>query len=156
MGPAPVARVFPALLLALAAAGCAAVPPDWAYFDVDRHPVGAAPAQAGYYVGAYVVAPPVLFCFLGLSGLGGSTDWGDKESWKVMEEAAGGFGVTTGLILGAPFHLLALPFGSRGPDEPEPPSYDVPGPVGSPGYDDVEPKIPRDYPWPPKPAGARP
>jgi len=140
-------RLLLVALLVLAAAGCAACPPDWAYFDVDRHPVGAVPAQAGYYIGTYVVAPPVMFVFIGLSGIGKDIDFGDKKSWKDMEEVAGGFGILAGLALGAPFHLLALPFGPRGgagDGDAGPPA------VEEPDWDDRPPSLPRDYPWPPK------
>ena len=141
-------RLLLVAFLALAAAGCAACPPDWAYFDVDRHPVGAVPAQAGYYVGTYVVAPPVMFVFLGLSGWGVRIDWEDKESWKFMKEMAGGFGVLTGLALGAPFHLVALPYRWLTDDGPDPGNA-VKEIVQPTDWDDRPPAVPRDYPWPP-------
>lgn len=92
--------------LATALGGCSTMdaftPPDWGYFDVVDHPVGAIPATGGYYAGVAVWTPVGLI----LGGLlpspaDATVGWGPGEA----------LGTGVGLILGAPFHLLALPFG---------------------------------------------
>lgn len=104
-----------ALLLALAApggAGCASItastPPDWAYFDVVVHPGGGIPSTLGYYAGTAIWSP---FGFV----LGGLLPYPADEA--VARKPGEGLGTVIGLVLGAPFHLLALPFGASGPPE---------------------------------------
>ena len=114
----PGARFFLVLLLVLSVAGCAVTPPEWAWFDVDRHPVGAVPAQGGFYLGAYVLAPAFVFVCVVLISLGGNGEV-FSPSWEGLRGLSVVIGTGLGLILGAPFHLLALPFGSRGTDDPD-------------------------------------
>ncbi len=104
-------RPFSLLLLLpfmlAAVGGCAVSPPEWGCFDVDRHPVGAVPSQAGFYAGAYVVYPLSILC-MELFTLG-HWNWGPSPADNVL---SAGIGVATGVVLGAPFHLVALPFGA--------------------------------------------
>jgi hypothetical protein len=104
-----------ALLLALAApgaAGCAtataSTPPDWAYFDVVVHPGGGIPSTLGYYAGTAIWSP---FGWV----LGGLLPYPADEA--VARKPGEGLGTVLGLVLGAPFHLIALPFGAAGPPE---------------------------------------
>ncbi len=98
-----------------AAAGCglvsASAPPDWGYFDVVGHPTGGIPATLGFYGGAAVWAPAGYV----LSGI--LPEPVDEPVGRVPGEI---LGTTAGLAVGAPFHLLALPFGGGGtpPDAP--------------------------------------
>ncbi len=98
--------------------GCAVTSPEWGYFDTDRHPTGAYPAQAGYYGGAYVVYPVTVFLGAVLMALGGGGYTGGGE----LEGGAHVFGVGFGLVLGAPFHLIGLCVdgGGEANDAPEP------------------------------------
>ena len=105
--------------LAVALGGCAAVssftPPDWDYFDVVLYPAGGVPASLGYYLGVAVWSP-VGFILSGL--LPYPVD--EVVAWSPGE----GIGIAIGTVLGAPFHLLALPFRwikGEGPEEPPPP-----------------------------------
>ncbi len=108
------------LLLVPGLGGCASVnassPPDWAYFDVVVHPGGGIPATLGFYGGAAVWSPVgwVLGCFLPYP----ADEWVERRPGEAL-------GTAVGLVLGAPFHLIALPFGSSGPpaekDSPERP-----------------------------------
>jgi len=115
--------LVPFLLAALAPAlgGCAAVtrqaPPECAYFDVVVHPGGGIPATLGYYTGAIVWAP-VGFIVGGLL---------PEPAGEAVEMYPGHWlGTAVGGVLGAPFHLIALPFGPSGPpeDPPEAPPPD--------------------------------
>ncbi len=92
--------------------GCASVgasaPPDWAYFDVVVHPGGGIPATLGFYGGAAAWSPVgfVLGSLLPYP----ADEWVARVPGEVL-------GTGIGLVLGAPFHLVALPFGSSGPKE---------------------------------------
>jgi hypothetical protein len=95
-----------ALAVFLALPGCVS-PPDWAYFDTERHPIGAYPAQAGFYVGAYAVYP-VIYLFAGVVGI-----LAEDPGPGLPEESGMEFlGIVVGVPLGAPFHYIALPFRS--------------------------------------------
>ena len=114
------------LLLAILApplGGCGAIsantPPDWACFDVVLHPGGGIPATAGYY-GGVAVWSPVGFV---LSGL---VPYPADEA--VAREPGHWLGTAVGLVLGAPFHLAALPFGTAGPPEDPVPDPEAAGP----------------------------
>lgn len=109
-------RALAAALLcaaALAATGCSALgrytPPDWAWFDVVGHPTGAVPATLGYY-GGVLAWSPAEFVLVGL------LPWPADE---VVGRGPGAvLGTGAGLVLGAPFHLLALPFSGGGDVDP--------------------------------------
>jgi len=103
------ARLCLVLLLALAAAGCRLSPPEWAYFDIERHPVGAIPANAGFYAGAYVVGPVLVFMIVAITNLDGNVDT-TSATWDGVRGFCCGTGIGVGAVLGAPFHLLGLPF----------------------------------------------
>lgn len=115
-----------ALLAALApaAAGCASVsnhaPPEWGWFDVVVRPGGAIPANLGYYGGVALWAP-VGFVVGGLLP--------EPVDGAVRRWPAEALGVPLGLALGAPFHLVALPFGDRVPGEEEPAVVEPPPPA---------------------------
>jgi hypothetical protein len=108
-------------VMAALAPGCAELAaPEWAYFDTDRHPVGGIPAQVGFYAGEFVVYPCTLI-LVSLFTMGRSDVHASTSGMK-------GMGVVTGIVVGAPFHLVALPFGSSGEEGeesdplPEPPA----------------------------------
>ena len=106
------ARLGTVAVLALSLVGCAVRPPDWAYFDTDRHPVGATAACSGYYAGAYVVYP-VTMATVFLLGLLFGPDTSFEVAVGGTEGHRGGasaVGTGLGVIVGAPFHYLALPF----------------------------------------------
>jgi hypothetical protein len=141
-------RLLLAALLALAGTGCVMTHPDWAYFDAGRYPAGAVPAQAGFYAGAYASSPFVLI--FGVCKLGACMGEKDEveSDWGQIKAVSAGIGVLTGFAVGAPFHLVALPWrwwkgGEAGPgdavEEIEQPR----------GWDERPPAVPRDYPWPP-------
>ena len=96
--------------------GCAAIsehtPPEGAYFDVVGHPTGAVPATLGYYGGVALWTPVGLV-------LGGLLPYPVDEG--VYNGPAEVLGTGIGLIIGAPFHLVSLPFRS-GPKEEEKPA----------------------------------
>lgn len=106
--------LLPFLLLPLASplGGCALVsnqaPPEVAYFDVVVHPGGGIPASVGYYAGAFVWSPVGLV-------LGGLLPYPADEA--VAKYPGHWLGTGVGGVLGAPFHVLALPFGPSGPPE---------------------------------------
>jgi hypothetical protein len=85
--------------------GCAAVsafePPDWDWFDPVLYTSGGVPASLGYYLGVAVWSPAGMI-------LAGPLPYPADETvaWAPGE----GLGVALGVVLGAPFHLLALPF----------------------------------------------
>ena len=110
-------RVRPLLLaaaLAAAAPGCAVTtPPDWAWFDVVLHPGGGIPSSLGYHGAASLWAPVGIVA-------GGLLPAPADEA--VATKPGHWLGTGVGVVLGAPFHLIALPFGSSGPPaEPPPP-----------------------------------
>ena len=100
-------RAVLAALLA-ASAGCGLVsayaPPDWGYFDVVGHATGGIPATLGYYGGVAVWSPAGYL----LSGI--LPEPGDGP---VGREPGHLLGTAVGLVVGAPFHLVALPFGGK-------------------------------------------
>ncbi len=101
-----VAAVLVLALLALPLGGCSAfeafTPPDWSYFDVVQHPVGGVPATGGYYLGVAAWSPVgFLLGALLPEPLDSTIGWGPGEA----------MGTGLGLVLGAPFHLCAFPFG---------------------------------------------
>ena len=92
--------------------GCSLVanqaPPEWGYFDVVTRPGGGIPASLGYYAGAFAWSPVGLV-------LGGLLPYPADEAVALYPGHWLGTGV--GLAFGAPFHLIALPFGASGPAE---------------------------------------
>jgi hypothetical protein len=108
--------LLPFLLLPLC--GCSLVssqaPPEWGYFDVVTRPGGGIPASLGYYAGVAVWSPVGIL-------LGGLLPAPADEA--VAKAPGHWIGTGVGLVLGAPFHIVALPFGAAGPAEekgPEP------------------------------------
>ncbi len=96
----------------LSPAGCSTIseftPPDWAWFDVVGHPTGGIPATLGYYAGVAAWTPAGFV-------LGGLLPYpADEAVGKVPGEV---LGTGVGVVLGAPFHLLALPFEGGGEEE---------------------------------------
>lgn len=117
-------RKAPAVLLAAAlalpGAGCASTqPPDWAWFDVVLHPGGGIPASLGYHLGASLWTP------IGLVTGGLLPEPADEA---VATEPGHWIGTGLGLVLGAPFHVIALPFGTAGPPPDAPPEPRKPEP----------------------------
>jgi hypothetical protein len=107
--------------LALPAGGCAATaPPDWAWFDVVLHPGGGIPASLGYHAGASIWTPVGLLT-------GGLLPPPADEF--VATGPGHWIGTGVGLVVGAPFHLVALPFGTAGPPPDPPPPAKEPGPA---------------------------
>jgi len=101
-----------AAALASPAAGCATTsPPDWAWFDVVLRPGGGIPASLGYHAGASCWTPVGLL-------VGGLLPAPADEAVATLPGHWIGTGI--GLAVGAPFHLVALPFGESGPP-PDPP-----------------------------------
>jgi hypothetical protein len=104
------------LLAVLLLPGCAAIsehtPPDWGTFDVVGHPTGAIPATLGYYGGVAVWTPAGIV-------LGGLFPYPVDEA--VAKGPGEVIGTVVGFVLGAPFHILALPFEGGGPEPEEPP-----------------------------------
>lgn len=104
----PIALAAVLVAAAGSGSGCAAVgaadawvPPDWGYFDVTDHPTGGIPATVGYVVGVTAWAP-VGFIVGGLLPAPADAVVG----WTPGEV----LGTGVGLAVGAPFHLVALPF----------------------------------------------
>jgi hypothetical protein len=115
------ARFATVAVLALSLAGCAIHPPEWGFFDSDRHPVGGTAACSGYYVGAFVVYP-LTIAAIAIVGLFVRPDLSlEATSSGVDGHRAGAslFGTGLGLAVGAPFHYFALPF--QGYEEEPPP-----------------------------------
>jgi len=107
----PRAFLVPVLaVLLVVLPGCSAIsaftPPDWGYFDVVQHPTGGIPATLGYYGGVGVWSPVGIL-------LGAVLPFPADEAVWVPGE---GLGTVVGLALGAPFHLVALPFGGGDDD----------------------------------------
>jgi hypothetical protein len=131
---------LPALVLALAAGGCASAPPpppDGAWFDVVLHPAGGIPANLGYY-GGVAAWSPVGFVLGGLLP--------EPANGIVVREPGRVLGTGLGVVVGAPFHLVALPFGPSGPtEEPEPVAREpAPGPGREEGVARTAPRaVPR-------------
>ncbi len=98
----------------LAGPGCAVVSghsaPDGAWFDVTGHPTGGIPASLGYYGGVALLVPVEWL-------LGGVLP--PPVDGPVSRAPGDVVGTGLGLVLGAPFHLLALPFGGGGGKEEE-------------------------------------
>ena len=110
-----------AAALAAASAGCAVTtPPEWAWFDVVLHPGGGIPASLGYHAGASIWAPVGILA-------GGLLPAPADEA--VATKPGHWLGTGVGVVLGAPFHLIALPFGTSGPPEDPLPPPPPPGPV---------------------------
>lgn len=102
----PAALLLAAALL-LPGAGCATTqPPDWAWFDVVLHPGGGIPASLGYHAGASLWAPVGLV-------VGGLLP--EPADQAVATGPGHWIGTGLGFVVGAPFHLIALPFGTAGP-----------------------------------------
>ena len=101
-------RAVLAALLA-ASAGCGLVsayaPPDWGYFDVVGHATGGIPATLGYYGGVAAWAP-AGYIFGGILP--------EPVDGPVARTPGEILGTVLGLVLGAPLHLVALPFGGHG------------------------------------------
>jgi len=97
--------------LVLPGAGCASTaPPDWAWFDVVLHPGGGIPASLGYHLGASIWTPVGLVA-------GGLLPAPADET--VATVPGHWIGTGLGVVVGAPCHLVALPFGTRGPPPDE-------------------------------------
>lgn len=106
------ARTVRGSLLAAAASavgGCGLVssyaPPDWGWFDVVGHPTGGIPATLGYYGGVTLWSP---FGYV-LAGI-----LPEPVDEPIGREPGHVLGSAVGLAVGAPFHLIALPFEGGG------------------------------------------
>jgi hypothetical protein len=112
------------LVLAVMLPGCVFVerqtPPNWDYFDVVQYPGGAAPATIGYYAGAATwFAPGLMLGAFPPEPVGPFLDLGIGH----------GIGTVLGVAVGAPFHLVSLPFRwIEGEPDPVPTLEEYPGP----------------------------
>lgn len=121
-------RLAAILALASSLGGCLYRHPEWQWYDTGRHPVGGVPAQAGYYTGVYLLYPVGILvggCVALVYGfpvepeephLRAVARWHDMTLFR-LPFWPGAFGVATGSVVGAPFHLVALPFEDWGGEE---------------------------------------